>query len=668
MSTIFIIRPFNVKQDASGRDIDFERVHAELIAPALEQVERVGQTTGEILDSGNIREDMFSLILEADVVIADISVHNANVFYELGIRHAFRKRTTIMIRADVTADRPPFDIATDRYVQYRLDDLAGSVDALVASLRASEASDRPTDSPVFQLLPALEESDPAQVTVVPLDFTEEVARAKAARAKGWLRLLAQEVAGRRFGIEGLRIVARAQWALQDFPAARRNWEAVLEARRGDIEAELALANVYERLHRGGDATALAKSNQAIDRVLGGSPDRRQRAEALSLQGRNLKSRWRERFEAIDDLAERRHEAMNRALRASFDAYLAAFNVDLNQYWPGLAALQSGTILRELSVEESWPDAFDSDEEAEAARAQLEATVERLQSLVEMSVGNALATGHDDMWAKITRADVMFLTTSERVRRVIDAYDDAIPATESFAWGSVKGQLALFRCLGVKADLADAIISKLDSKMGEDATTKTHLVVFAGHRLDEPGRATPRFPAAAEASARACIEAAIDQVDDPDYELRAIVSAAPGADIVALEAFVDRGITTSICLPMPPEDFAREQFLTLDDWRSRYLELVDQHETMVLSDRPGLPRWLQPTDIDAWERGNEWVVKIAEAWGADRTTAIVLWDGVSGDGPGGTAHLVDLVRSSGKIRVVRIDTRELLDATAAEGAR
>ena len=46
--------------------------------------------------NGDIRADMFALILEADVVVCDLTILNANVFYELGIRHALRKKRTIM--------------------------------------------------------------------------------------------------------------------------------------------------------------------------------------------------------------------------------------------------------------------------------------------------------------------------------------------------------------------------------------------------------------------------------------------------------------------------------------------------------------------------------------------------------------------------------------------
>ena len=104
MARAFVIRPFGLKKDSSGTEIDFERVHRELIGPALEAVKLGGGTTGEIVDAGNIREDMFGLIFEADLVVCDITILNANVFYELGIRHALRKKSTVMIKGQPTKD------------------------------------------------------------------------------------------------------------------------------------------------------------------------------------------------------------------------------------------------------------------------------------------------------------------------------------------------------------------------------------------------------------------------------------------------------------------------------------------------------------------------------------------------------------------------------------
>ena len=85
MTRAFTIRPFNKEKDLAGREIDFERIDQELIRPALQAAGLAGGTTGQIVEAGNIREDMFALIVEADLVICDFTIHNANVFYELGL-------------------------------------------------------------------------------------------------------------------------------------------------------------------------------------------------------------------------------------------------------------------------------------------------------------------------------------------------------------------------------------------------------------------------------------------------------------------------------------------------------------------------------------------------------------------------------------------------------
>src|ERR1700724_544975 len=88
MTRAFIIRPFGAKAG-----VNFDAVDEKLIQPALAQIGVSGNTTTEIVEQGNIREDMFRLLVCADLVIADISIHNANVFYELGIRHGMRPKT-----------------------------------------------------------------------------------------------------------------------------------------------------------------------------------------------------------------------------------------------------------------------------------------------------------------------------------------------------------------------------------------------------------------------------------------------------------------------------------------------------------------------------------------------------------------------------------------------
>src|SRR5678815_286737 len=114
----FIVRPFGKKKDAKGQELDFDEVSQVLLDPALEDVGAEGRETLDIFESGNIRIDMFRRLLTADLVIADLSVSNANVFYELGIRHALRSHGTLMLRCDEDPDPFPFDLQTDRYFTY----------------------------------------------------------------------------------------------------------------------------------------------------------------------------------------------------------------------------------------------------------------------------------------------------------------------------------------------------------------------------------------------------------------------------------------------------------------------------------------------------------------------------------------------------------------------
>jgi hypothetical protein len=100
----FVVRPFGTIVDR------------ELISPALDRLLMTGRTTGEIAHAGNLRADMLQLLVTADIVVADISIHNANVFYQLGVRHALRDKRTFLLRASI--EEVPFDLKMDRYLSY----------------------------------------------------------------------------------------------------------------------------------------------------------------------------------------------------------------------------------------------------------------------------------------------------------------------------------------------------------------------------------------------------------------------------------------------------------------------------------------------------------------------------------------------------------------------
>ena len=662
MQQAFIIRPFGTKKDSAGKEVNFERIHRELIAKAIERAGLGGGTTGKIIDAGNIREDMFGLILEADLVVCDITVHNANVFYELGIRHALCKKGTVLIKGTPVADATPFDILTDRYLEYSVDTPSEKLDELVGVIRATLTSSRETDSPIFKMLPTLPDLDPATVQVVPIDFTEEVARAKVAKSAGWLRLLASEVTDQRFQWPALRAIGKAQWQLADYVGARRTWLRVRDAVADDLEANFALANLLERQYRGEKRPELLEaSNQAIAAVLA---DQRstaeQRAEALALHGRNLKTLWRLDFQALDSVADRRAKATNGNLFRSYETYRKAYLVDLNHFYSGLAALQMGVIALELALDPTWQDAFEDSQKATAYESELKRQVDALRSSVRLAVSAAIEAGKDQVWANIGRADLMFLT-EERDQRVVQAYRDAVPKSDAFAWDAAKGQLQLFAGLGIRAERAVRIIAELDAYVEPTRPVPgLHLVVAVGHRIDEPRRAVPRFPADREQQARALFRSALEELKASGSTLRVLASAAPGSDIIVHELCNELRIESSVCLPMPPAEFAGSVFGGLDDWRRRFFDLLKGRQPLCLSDQEGLPRWLQASGFDPWERGNRWVLEMAQTSGAANITLLALWDrNATGDARGGTADMVRIAQKTGVFDVRIIDADQLL---------
>ena len=153
----FIDMPFGKKVDAkSGVEIDFDQVYEAGIKPAVE-ASGLQCIRGDMEKTGGIiHEAMFARLLLSEFVVADMTTANANVFYELGVRHAARPYTTIPIFA--TLGGPPFDVNMVRAIPYELTDgrlgeeAAGGLQEAVRD-RIKNALEGPVadDSPLFQL-------------------------------------------------------------------------------------------------------------------------------------------------------------------------------------------------------------------------------------------------------------------------------------------------------------------------------------------------------------------------------------------------------------------------------------------------------------------------------------------------------------------------------------
>jgi hypothetical protein len=451
----FIVRPFGKQSNRKGdAPIDFDQVDANLITAALVRVGLSGGTTGEFVQQGNIRTDMFRQLLAADLVVADISIHNANAFYELGIRHALRDQYTVMIKADKRGDDHVFDLKADRYYSYDPDEPGAAVDGLEAVIRATLANES-ADSPVFQLLPGLESFDPAKVVVVPVKFREEVEQ--AAHDAGELAALHHRLAGEPWETEGLRVVGRAQFRLGDHQGSAKTWERIREFDMYDLEANQRLATNYQKLND------LIRSEQAANRALqSGKLSDWDRSETHALIGSNFKTRWHNALEAETDAAARQRTALKSPfLEKSYEAYRKGFECHRSHYYSGLNAVAMLSI--QVALAKLHPDLWAlacEEGEAERERARRDAYLAKLAIATDLAIETSIKNYPDDEWAVLSRADLMLLT-STKPDRVRFNYEqcEKLPA---FNAAALRRQLKIYQDLDIFRENVAAALSAVDS--------------------------------------------------------------------------------------------------------------------------------------------------------------------------------------------------------------
>jgi uncharacterized coiled-coil DUF342 family protein len=102
----FVLMPF---------DLEFNAVYTDLVKPALEEVGYDVKRADSILNQHNILKDIVRGIAEADLVVADLTSLNANVFYELGVSHAMKKPTVLLSQS---SEDIPFDLKPYRVILY----------------------------------------------------------------------------------------------------------------------------------------------------------------------------------------------------------------------------------------------------------------------------------------------------------------------------------------------------------------------------------------------------------------------------------------------------------------------------------------------------------------------------------------------------------------------
>ena len=142
-----------------GITFDLDKTYQNLIKPVCKTLKMKCFRANDVAINGSIDKPMYDWIYQADIVIADISTLNANALYELGVRHALRPFSTIVI-AEKKVD-PPFDV--DHTVINFYEHLGKDIGVTEAQRFKKELKkkmkvilNKPTvDSPVYTYLPKL---------------------------------------------------------------------------------------------------------------------------------------------------------------------------------------------------------------------------------------------------------------------------------------------------------------------------------------------------------------------------------------------------------------------------------------------------------------------------------------------------------------------------------
>src|ERR1051326_963507 len=157
MPTCFVVMGFGKKTDyPTGRVLDLDKSYTYIIKPAAVAAGYECKRADEIQHAGNINVPLYQQLLNADVVIADVSTYNPNAFYELGVRHALKPFTTITIAEDKLVF--PFDVGqvairTYHHLGEGID--FGEVERMRAELQEAIEAIAPQaayDSPVYAFL------------------------------------------------------------------------------------------------------------------------------------------------------------------------------------------------------------------------------------------------------------------------------------------------------------------------------------------------------------------------------------------------------------------------------------------------------------------------------------------------------------------------------------
>jgi len=635
-----------------GLQVDFDDVYRFLFRPALEAAGLQPFRADDEESAGDILKDMFAELVTADFVLADISILNANVFYELGIRHTVGPRGVICLHAG-WADRP-FDVAPQRTFKYdgqlfRVGlardavwetKIAAEVSRLGKTLQKAVAADRTTEgSPVYGNLPKLVPPDASQIGTARFKHYQAQAEewrqrvtiaGKEGRAEDILTL-AGDVPSPYYRRNLLRQCGETLLALGRLCPAQDIFRELGEELEGsgspdEVRVKCQLALIANRLGRRREA------EEKLAQLAESSPDQ---SDVPGLLGRVYKDMWRTSFAAEEKLEERLRKAVKNAAfaRRSLATYQAALRRDLNRYYLGVNVITLASLLEHVA-------------RANGRIPKCEVPdLDQIKIAVRVAALHGLEETSDEIWARATLGELALV--NGEATEALEEYEQAL-ADPDLTWFSVRSmheQVQLFHRLGFLPETVAPVVDLLQGRcdeIGQPGHRYGRVVIGSGHMIDTADRKTPRFTPGMEPAVRAVIAQRLEQWEIGPGDL-AVCGGARGADILIAEECLRRGAQVRLLVAKELDAFVQGSVrLPGSDWSARFRVLCEKSEVVIQPERLGQP----PVDVSPNARNNRWIVNTARAEGENskRIYALIVWNGQENEGQGGTADFARLAGS------------------------
>lgn len=138
----FVIMPFGEQ---------FDKIYELFIAETLDDMDLKFQRADDIKSQQNILKDIIEGISKSDLIIADLTEPNPNVYYEMGIAHALKK-PVISLTQDIS--ELPFDLKSYRVIEYSIHfaNIRKAKKELKDLLKEFQSGEMPYSNPVLDFL------------------------------------------------------------------------------------------------------------------------------------------------------------------------------------------------------------------------------------------------------------------------------------------------------------------------------------------------------------------------------------------------------------------------------------------------------------------------------------------------------------------------------------